>query len=79
MQNPPRTSFFIIGPGIVRTKIHQQTLDASARSGANYRKVVDFLQSDNPGTSHDEIYACLQWCLASGQSGGRRPKHLTRS
>jgi len=67
------TSFFIIGPGIVRTKIHQQTLDAPDRSGANLRKVVDFLQSDNPGTGHDEIYACLQWCLASGKAvvGGR--------
>jgi NAD(P)-dependent dehydrogenase (short-subunit alcohol dehydrogenase family) len=67
------TSFFIIGPGIVRTKIHQQTLNAPGKSGANLRKVVDFLQSDNPGTSHEEIYQCLQWCLAAGKSvvGGR--------
>ena len=67
------TSFFIIGPGIVRTKIHRQTLDAKARSGDNYRKVTDFLKSDKPGTSHDEIYACLKWCLEAGKAavGGR--------
>ena len=69
----PDTSFFIIGPGIVRTKIHEQTLREPARSGTNYRKVVEFLRSNNPGTSHDEIYACLNWCLSSGKAvvGGR--------
>lgn len=67
------TSFFIIGPGIVRTKIHEQTLREPARSGPNYRKVVEFLQSDNPGTSHDDIHACLNWCLNAGKAvvGGR--------
>jgi NAD(P)-dependent dehydrogenase (short-subunit alcohol dehydrogenase family) len=69
----PDTSFFIIGPGIVRTKIHEQTLREPASSGSNYRKVVEFLRSNNPGTSHDDIYACLNWCLSSGKSvvGGR--------
>ena len=69
----PDTSFFIIGPGIVRTKIHEQTLRSGERGGANYRKVVDFLASPDPGTSHDEIYACLRWCMSAGKSimGGR--------
>ena len=69
----PDTSFFIIGPGIVRTKIHEQTLRAPATSGANYRKVVDFLASGKPGTSHDDIHACLLWCLQAGKAavGGR--------
>ena len=69
----PDTSFFIIGPGIVRTKIHQQTLRVPEKSGPNYRKVVEFLDSPNPGTSHDEIYACLQWCIQAGKAavGGR--------
>lgn len=69
----PDTSFFIIGPGIVRTKIHQQTLRASERSGDNYHKVVKFLGSANPGTSHDDIYACLKWCVNAGKAvvGGR--------
>lgn len=67
------TSFFIIGPGIVRTKIHEQTLRAPAESGANYQKVIEFIASGNPGTSHDEIYACLRWCLQAGKQviGGR--------
>jgi NAD(P)-dependent dehydrogenase (short-subunit alcohol dehydrogenase family) len=67
------TSFFILGPGIVRTKIHEQTLRVPEKSGANYAKVVEFLHSDNPGTSHDEIYACLHWCTQAGKNaiGGR--------
>ena len=67
------TSFFIVGPGIVRTKIHGQTLCVPDRAGANYRKVVDFLASDNPGSSHDDIYQCLAWCHQAGKAvvGGR--------
>lgn len=69
----PDTSFFILGPGIVRTKIHEQTLRAARKSGPNYEKVVEFLRSDNPGTSHDEIYDCLLWCIQAGKDaiGGR--------
>lgn len=69
----PDTSFFIIGPGVVRTKIHEQTLRAGERGGENYQKVVDFLGSANPGTSHDDVYACLRWCVGAGKSviGGR--------
>jgi NAD(P)-dependent dehydrogenase (short-subunit alcohol dehydrogenase family) len=69
----PDTSFFIIGPGMVRTKIHQQTLEAPGKSGGNYKKVADFLASGDPGTSHDDIYGCLLWCRSSGKAvvGGR--------
>jgi NAD(P)-dependent dehydrogenase (short-subunit alcohol dehydrogenase family) len=67
------TSFFIVGPGIVRTKIHEQTLRAPERSGENYRKVVGFMNSDDPGTAHDDIYACMNWCHSAGKAviGGR--------
>ncbi len=67
------TSHFIIGPGIVRTKIHEETLQAGARAGANLKKVTSFLESRDPGTSHDEIYSCLRWCMAAGKKavGGR--------
>ena len=66
-------SFFIIGPGVVRTKIHEQTLKAEARAGANHRRVVEFLRSADPGTSHDDIYSCLRWCMDAGKAavGGR--------
>jgi NAD(P)-dependent dehydrogenase (short-subunit alcohol dehydrogenase family) len=67
------TNFFIIGPGIVRTKIHQQTLNAPERSGRNHAKVVEFLDSGNPGTSHDDIHTCIDWCVTQGRRvvGGR--------
>lgn len=69
----PDTSFFIIGPGIVRTKIHEQTLREPVRSGRNHDKVVDFLASADPGTSHDDIHACINWCATAGKAvvGGR--------
>lgn len=67
------TSFFIIGPGIVRTKIHDETLQAKRRAGGNYRRVKDFLASADAGTSHDDIHACLRWCMDAGKAvvGGR--------
>lgn len=67
------TSFVIIGPGIVRTKIHEQTLRAPERSGANYRRVMDFLNSTTIGTTHADIYDCVRWCVDAGKAvvGGR--------
>lgn len=69
----PDTSFFIIGPGIVRTKIHEQTLRADAKNVRNHQRVVSFLSSPDPGTSHDDIFDCLQWCVSAGKTvmGGR--------
>jgi NAD(P)-dependent dehydrogenase (short-subunit alcohol dehydrogenase family) len=67
------TGYFIIGPGIVRTKIHEQTLKVPEKSGANFTKVTNFLRSSGAGTSHDDIYSCLQWCVRMGKPvvGGR--------
>lgn len=67
------TGFFIIGPGIVRTRIHDETLRAGTRAGANLRRVEEFLRSSDPGTSHDDVYACVRWCMAAGKKvvGGR--------
>ncbi len=69
----PDTSFFIIGPGIVRTKIHDETVKAGARAGSNHERVISFLGSPEPGTSHDDIYACVRWCMSAGKNavGGR--------
>lgn len=69
----PDASFFIIGPGMVRTKIHEQTLRSRGRSESNYQKVVDFLASPGLGTNHDDIYACVKWCISAGKHvvGGR--------
>jgi NAD(P)-dependent dehydrogenase (short-subunit alcohol dehydrogenase family) len=64
---------FIIGPGIVRTKIHRQTLEAGGRAGSNFERIRGFLESEDPGVSHDRVYECLQWCVGAGRDavGGR--------
>lgn len=64
-------NIFIIGPGFVQTRIHEETLRAGSRAGDGYGKTVDFLATE--GTSMDDIYGNLQWCIAQGKpiAGGR--------
>jgi len=64
---------FIVGPGFVRTKIHQQTLNHPSAAGPNYQKTVEFLRPDNPDTSFDDIYECIDWAVKQGREvvGGR--------
>lgn len=59
--------FFVLGPGMVRTKILDQA------TGANAERVRMFLASGAPGTSYDDIYACLMACVAAPKAavGGR--------
>ena len=65
-------NIFAIGPGLVRTKLHRQTL-TSSEAGANLTKTTDFLNSDAPGTSMSDIYECIKWCVSEGRTvaGGR--------
>ena len=63
----PDLNVFILGPGFVRTKIHQQTLKNRAAAGQNYDKTVGFLMAENPGTSHDDIYRCVNWGITHGR------------
>ena len=69
----PDLNVFIIGPGIVDTKIHKQTLRAGRRAGGNLQKVRAILRSKNKMVSHDQIFACLSWCMEVGREvvGGR--------
>lgn len=64
--------FFILGPGMVRTKIQEQTLRAGSRA-ANLARVRAFMDSGSAGTSMDDIYACLAACVAAPKAavGGR--------
>lgn len=64
---------FIVGPGWVRTKIHDQTLGSRFSAGESYKRTLEFLKSDNPGTDYQDIYDCINWCLSRGRavSGGR--------
>jgi NAD(P)-dependent dehydrogenase (short-subunit alcohol dehydrogenase family) len=66
-----RVNVFIIGPGFVRTRIHEETLRAGAAAGAGLDKTQAFLAT--PGSSHDDIYAHMSWCIAQGRAvaGGR--------
>jgi NAD(P)-dependent dehydrogenase (short-subunit alcohol dehydrogenase family) len=67
----PDLNMFVVGPGFVRTKIHQETLAAGAKPGVDIKKTLDFLKTD--GTSHDDIFSCVEWCFAAGRKivGGR--------
>lgn len=62
---------FILGPGYVRTKIHDETLRAGEKAGANLDKTRAFLGAD--GTSIDDIYDCIEWGAAQDRAviGGR--------
>lgn len=62
-----------IGTGWVNTRIHQQTLDAAERAGANLERTTEFLKTGATGTSVSDILACMDWCFAQDRSvtGGR--------
>lgn len=62
---------FILGPGYVRTKIHDETLRAAEKAGDNLDKTRNFMATD--GTSMDDIFACLEWCVGQARAvvGGR--------
>lgn len=68
--------FFILGPGMVRTKIQQQTLAAGERAD-NIERVRQFMDAGDlyhgKGTPHERIYSCLRWCMAQPKEvvGGR--------
>lgn len=69
----PDLNAFIIGPGFLPTKIHQQTFDNPAGAGQNYEKTRDFYRSTGPGTTSQDVYQCINWCIESGRTviGGR--------
>jgi NAD(P)-dependent dehydrogenase (short-subunit alcohol dehydrogenase family) len=67
----PALNIFIIGPGFVRTRIHDETIAAGARAGAGLDKTRAFLGGE--GTPMDDIYAHMRWCMDQGRGvcGGR--------
>jgi NAD(P)-dependent dehydrogenase (short-subunit alcohol dehydrogenase family) len=63
---------FIIGPGYTRTRIHEETLRAGpVAAGPEYDKVRKYLEQ--AGTSFDDIYEHMRWCMLKGRevAGGR--------
>lgn len=69
----PDLNAFIVGPGWVRTKIHEETLASGARAGENLERTRRFLESGESGTAHDTIYRCVRWGIDAGRevAGGR--------
>jgi NAD(P)-dependent dehydrogenase (short-subunit alcohol dehydrogenase family) len=64
-------NIFIIGPGFVKTRIHNETFQAGLLSGSGYGKTLEFMKTN--GTSYQDIYDNLKWCINAGRSvvGGR--------
>jgi NAD(P)-dependent dehydrogenase (short-subunit alcohol dehydrogenase family) len=60
-ENPDLKSF-ILGPGYVRTKIHDETLKAGQNAGDNHQKTLEFFGSE--GTPLDDIFDCIEWCVS---------------
>jgi len=56
------TRFFIVGPGWVKTKIHDSTLRAGAMAGSNYQRTVDRLEGDE-WTQMDTVLDCCDWLV----------------
>jgi NAD(P)-dependent dehydrogenase (short-subunit alcohol dehydrogenase family) len=68
----PDTRFAIVGPGWVKTKIHEATVKAGDRAGDNLRKTQAKYSSDE-WTSMDDVAGCCDWILNSSREvvGGR--------
>ncbi len=64
-------NIFIIGPGFLPTKIIQETIRAGDMAGENLQRTLDLL--DSPGTSFDDVFAHIIWCMEQGRevAGGR--------
>lgn len=58
------TRFAIVGPGWVKTKIHETTIKAGIRAGENYEKTKHKLSS-NECTSMNEVLDCCDWLIHS--------------
>lgn len=56
------TRFVIAGPGWVKTKIHNSTLEAGARAGNNYQRTINKLGS-NECTPMDQVLDCCDWLI----------------
>ena len=60
----PDVRFTIVGPGWVKTKIHEATLKAGERAGDNYEKTKYKLNSDEL-TPMEDVLDCCDWLVSS--------------
>ena len=68
----PDVRVVIVGPGWVRTRIHEETLRAGERAGANLDRTVEKLGGDD-WTPMGSVLDCLDWIARSPREviGGR--------
>lgn len=60
----PDARFVILGPGWVKTKIHESTLRASDRAGANYQRTLQKLASEEC-VPIDTVVECMDWIIGA--------------
>lgn len=60
----PDTRFVILGPGWVKTKIHDSTLKVGRKAGKNYKRTLEMLASDKC-TRIEEVLNCCEWIFNS--------------
>lgn len=58
----PDTGFTSIGPGWVKTKIHDQTLKAGRKAGSNYRRTLEKLKTGD-FTPMEHVLDCCDWVV----------------
>ncbi len=66
------TKFSIVGPGWVKTKIHQETIAAGTKAGDNLQKTKTRL-AENAFTSMEDVLASCDWIINAPREivGGR--------
>lgn len=61
----PDTRFTIIGPGWVKTKIHDATISAGEKNaGEIYQKTLDIINNSNE-SSLEKVVECCNWVVSS--------------
>ena len=68
----PDTRFAILGPGWVKTKIHEETLRAGERAGSNYQRTIQKLASEEL-VSMNRVLDFCDWAVNAPREviGGR--------
>lgn len=69
----PDVNAFIIGPGFLPTKIHEQTFANPGGAGENVAKTRAFYDAPESAATCEDLYDCINWCVAGGRGvmGGR--------
>ena len=61
------TRFAILGPGWVKTKIHESTIAAGKKAGNNYKRTKNKLKS-NECTPMGDVLKCCDWIINSSRN-----------